>query len=114
MSWSELRIGQLGVEIHAEVRVVVDLFVAEHDELSALGAFDVLLEHIVDHRVDVLVAVLHEHWEAVFDAHLELFEEVRVVEGYYFQVRLFFFLFDPFESLLLRVDAVGEAARLGG
>ena len=33
----ELRIGQLGVEVHAKVGIEVDLLVAEYDELTSFG-----------------------------------------------------------------------------
>ena len=42
--------------------------------------FDVFLEHVVDDGVDVLVDVLEEEREAVLDGHLQLFQEVGVVE----------------------------------
>ena len=42
--------------------------------------FDVLLEYVVDDGVDVLVDVLEEEREAVLDGHLQLLQEVGVVE----------------------------------
>lgn len=41
---------------------------------------DVLLEHVVDDGVDVLIDILEEEWEAILNGHLQLFQEVRVVE----------------------------------
>jgi hypothetical protein len=112
VSWRQLGIGQLGVEVHAEAGVVVDLLVAEKDELASLGALDVLLQDVVDDGIDVLVTVHDQHRKAVLDAHLELLEEVRVVEGDHFEVVFLFLLLDPDQVLLLRVNAVGEATGL--
>ena len=42
---------------------------------------DVLFEDIIDDRVDVLIHVLEEERESVFDGHLQLFQEIAVVEG---------------------------------
>lgn len=50
-------------------------------------AHDVLLEHLVDDRVDVLVHPLEEVREAKVDADLEVLEEVGVVEGADLRVR---------------------------
>ena len=77
-----------------------------------MRAFYVLLEDVVDDRIDVLVAVLDEHGKAVLDGHLELLEKVRVVERDHLQVVLLLLLLDPLERLLLRIDAIGEATRL--
>ena len=76
--------------------------------------FDIFFKHIVNDWINVLVTILHKHREAVFDSHFELFQKVRVIEGYYFEIVLFLLFLDPFECLLLRIDAVSESTRLYG
>ena len=45
--------------------------------------FDILLHDVVDDRVDVFVDILEETWKSVFDRHLELLQEVGIVEGHH-------------------------------
>ncbi len=42
--------------------------------------FDVFLQYIIYDRVDVLIYVLEEEWEAIFDSHLKLLQEVRIIK----------------------------------
>lgn len=42
---------------------------------------EVLLQHRVDDRVDVLIQVLKQEGEAVLDSKLQLLQEVCIVEG---------------------------------
>ena len=75
---------------------------------------NVLLKDVVDHRIDVLIAVLEEDGKTVLDRHFQMLEKVTVVKSQDFQVVLLLALLDPFQGLLLRIDAVGRAARLRG
>ena len=43
--------------------------------------FNVFLQNVVDDGIDVLIHVLEEEGEAVLYSHLQLFEEVIVIEG---------------------------------
>ena len=42
--------------------------------------FNVLLQDIIDDRIDVFVNISEEEREAVFDGHLQLLEEIVVIE----------------------------------
>ena len=42
--------------------------------------FDVFVEHIIDNRIDVLINVFEQDWEAVFDGQLQLLQEIMIIE----------------------------------
>jgi len=102
--WRILRISELRVEVETEVGIVVDLLVAEQNDLSASGAFDVFSENIVDDGVDVVVDVLEEAWKAVLDAKFQLLEEVRVVERQNLHVVFGLAFLDPAHRLHCHTD----------
>lgn len=74
-------VGQLGVQVEPEVGVVVHLLVSQDDELPALGGGDVLLQDVVNHGVDVLIHIVEQEGGPVLYGHLQLLEEVGVIEG---------------------------------
>eukprot|EP00976_Prorocentrum_cordatum_P024409 496918-Prorocentrum_minimum.AAC.2 len=110
-----VRVGQLAGEEQSEGVVPLNLLVAQHDHLAALHLRDVLLEHWVDGRVDVLVHVLKQKRVAVRDRHLQMLQKVRVVERLHLALQvLALALLDPVHRLHLRVDAQREAVRARG
>ena len=112
-----MRVGQLGAKVHLEVVVPVHLLVPELDCLRPGGLVDhdVLLQHRIDHRVDVLVQVLKEERQAVLHRQLELLQEVGVVERLYLALEILpLTSLDPIHSLHLRIDAKREPARSRG
>ena len=112
-----MRVGQLGAKVHLEVVVPVHLLVPELDCLRPGGLVDhdVLLQHRVDHRVDVLVQVLKEERQAVLHRQLELLQEVSVIERLHLALEILPLApLDPVHSLHLRIDAQREPARSRG
>lgn len=49
-------------------------------DLWSIHTFNIFLEHVVDNRIYVLVDILEEHRHTIFDGHLQLAQELRVVE----------------------------------
>lgn len=43
--------------------------------------FNILVQYVIDHRINVLVNVLEQNGEAIFDGQLELFQEIWIVES---------------------------------
>jgi len=102
-----VRVGDLRGEVHAERVVPLDVLVANLDGARVALLDQILLEHRVDDRVEVLVDALEEEGEAEVDSDLEVLEEVRVVEGAHLQVGACLLFLDPEDRLMLRVDAQG-------
>lgn len=50
--------------------------------LTREGGQEVLLQHCVDDRVNVLIQVLKQEGEAVLDGQLQLLQEIDIVEGF--------------------------------
>ena len=42
---------------------------------------DILLQHIINDRIDVFINILEQEWESILDSQLQLLQEVRIVEG---------------------------------
>ena len=110
-------VGQLGAQVQLEVIVPVNLLIPELDRLGARHRVhdDVLLQHRVDHRVDVLVEILKQKRKAVLHGELELLQKVGVVEGLHLAFELLALaLLDPRHRLHLGIDAQREAGGAGG
>lgn len=50
--------------------------------ISSLDTFDVLIQHVIDYRINVLVHVLEQDREAILDSQLQLFQEIWIVESH--------------------------------
>lgn len=44
--------------------------------------FDVLIQHVIDYRINVLVHILEQNREAIFDGQLKLFQKIWIVESH--------------------------------
>ena len=49
---------------------------------SNLDTFDVLVQHVIDYRINVLVHIFEQNREAIFDGQLQLFQKIWIVESY--------------------------------
>ena len=85
-----------------------------HLSLNSLITFDVLFKDVVHYRVNVLIDILEQEGEAIFDGHFQLFQEVGLVEVGYLEVVGLLFLPDPVDGLLLRVDTERESTGVCG
>mmetsp|Transcript_30797 Transcript_30797/g.69452 ORF Transcript_30797/g.69452 Transcript_30797/m.69452 type:complete len:525 (+) Transcript_30797:2873-4447(+) len=100
-----MRIGEFGGHVEAERRIPVDLFVSELHELAVSLSRDVLLQDRVDHWVDVFVEILEQEWKPEVDRHLEMLQEVAVVESFDSSHQVLpFLLLDPGHGLHLGID----------
>ena len=50
---------------------------------SEWHTFDIFLQHVVYDGVDILIHIFEQEGEAIFDGHLQLFQEVTVIECAY-------------------------------
>lgn len=44
--------------------------------------FDVLVQHVINYRINVLIHVLKQDRETIFDSQLKLFQKIWIVEGH--------------------------------
>eukprot|EP00968_Pinguiococcus_pyrenoidosus_P001316 scaffold58_cov256-Pinguiococcus_pyrenoidosus.AAC.11 len=107
-------VAQLGREEQLEAVVPVDDLVAQADLLGAVVQHHVLLEHRVQHGVQLLVDVLEEEGIPELDGQLQVLHEVGLVQRLHREVLVGKGVLDPAHRLLLRVDAQREARRLHG
>ena len=49
--------------------------------------FDILFQYIINYRINVFINIFEEEWEAIFNGHLQLLQEVRVIEGAHLEWR---------------------------
>ena len=100
--------------VSPEARIIINLFVSQHDGLAITRSLDVLVQDRVDYRVNVLVHIFEHEGVAKLDGQFQLFEEVWIVECGDLQIVLLLPLPDPVESLLLGVNAERVACCLCG
>ena len=50
------------------------------EKTASILTFDIFLEDIINDRINVLIHIFKQEWEAILDGHLQLFQEVRLVE----------------------------------
>eukprot|EP00962_Isochrysis_galbana_P028266 scaffold8907_cov105-Isochrysis_galbana.AAC.3 len=99
-----VRVGQLGGQVEAEVRVVVHLFVAQPYDLPVA-----YLDHCARHdglqrRVELLLDLLHQHRLAKGDGVLEGAQIVGLLERHHLEPVGLLHVADPLVGLLLRVN----------
>lgn len=51
------------------------------------NTFNVLVQHVVNHRINVLVHILKQDGEAILDSKLQLLQKIGVVERYNLQIK---------------------------
>lgn len=78
--WAVFGICQFGVEVEFKVGIVFYFLITQHNDLFALGSFDILFQDIVNDRVNELIHILEEEWIAKSDGHLKLLQEIRIVK----------------------------------
>eukprot|EP00162_Nutomonas_longa_P015663 comp22377_c0_seq1/m.54222 comp22377_c0_seq1/g.54222 ORF comp22377_c0_seq1/g.54222 comp22377_c0_seq1/m.54222 type:complete len:365 (+) comp22377_c0_seq1:1624-2718(+) len=109
----EVRVRQLGGQIQIKVRMVVDLLVTNLDAELAPNLDQLLVKHIVEHRVDLVLNVLNQQRLAVAHCVLEMGLELLVVERSHNKPLLGLLALDnPCLALALRVNQQRELARL--
>jgi hypothetical protein len=99
-----VRVGQLGAQEEREGVAVLALLVGELDDQVAALALDLLVEHGVEQRVDLLLDVLDHQRRAKGHGVLQvvaeaLFDELRILDRVLGLARV-----DPAQALRLRVD----------
>lgn len=61
---------------------------------------EALLKDRINDWINVLIQVFKEEWEAILNGHLQVLQEVTVIEGLYSALQLFAFpLLDPVHRL---------------
>mmetsp|Transcript_149591 Transcript_149591/g.480091 ORF Transcript_149591/g.480091 Transcript_149591/m.480091 type:complete len:394 (+) Transcript_149591:2389-3570(+) len=106
-----LRIAQLRGHHQGKVVAPLERVVSQSDHLLPVHEDVALLEHGVDHGVELLVEVLEEEGLAVLNRKLQELD-VLVVERLDRQARLLLLLLDPADDLHLRVHAQRPARGL--
>eukprot|EP00964_Phaeocystis_antarctica_P055484 scaffold32640_cov63-Phaeocystis_antarctica.AAC.2 len=107
-----VRVAQLGRHEELEVLVVLDGAVAQLDRHDASRLEDLLKQHGLEHRVELLAHVLEQRGLAELQRVLEHAREVAVGELERDQAELAVAVLDPLVGLHLRVDHERPAARL--
>ena len=61
---------------------------------------EALLQDWINDWINVLVQIFKQEWEAILDSHLQVLQEVAVIEGFHPALQLLAFpLFDPVHCL---------------
>lgn len=61
---------------------------------------EALLQDWIDDWINVFIQVFKQEWEAILDGHLQVLQEVTVIEGLHAALQLFAFpLLDPVHCL---------------
>eukprot|EP00962_Isochrysis_galbana_P006126 scaffold1658_cov115-Isochrysis_galbana.AAC.11 len=107
-------VGQLGRHVEAEVVVVVNVRVPHADELAAALLVDLLLQHRLERRVELLAHVLEDDWRAHPNGVLERAQDGGVVTFDILRVVFLFHVAHPLVGLALRIDGERPPLALGG
>ena len=107
-----MRVAQLGRHEELEVLVVLDGAVAQLDRQDAARLEDLLEQHGLEHRVELLGHVLEQRGLAELQRVLEHARKVAVGELERDQAELAVAVLDPLVGLHLRVDHERPAPRL--
>mmetsp|Transcript_39922 Transcript_39922/g.120654 ORF Transcript_39922/g.120654 Transcript_39922/m.120654 type:complete len:240 (+) Transcript_39922:114-833(+) len=77
---AEMRVGQSGGHVQAEHRVIVDLVVTHLDEHLRPLPYDRLVQHRIEHRVELVLDVLDDQTEPPAHRRVQLLPELPVAQ----------------------------------
>ena len=87
--------------------------VPQREQKQKKLTLDVLLQNIVNNWVNILIDIFEKEWEAIFNGHFKLFQEVWLIEIGYAKIIGFLLLTNPIDGLLLWINTQREPACIG-